>query len=149
MKLSKAILLTFLVLVSAPTIFADTVSNLALVKGTYAPPSDNLLKALSEDIHWIEMENGPYGGEFDGKKAITENIFANFGRDWEGFHPEPDNFIVDGDTVVVTGTYLGKFTPTGKNIAARFTHVFKIENNKITHFEQFTDTHLFHHVMHQ
>lgn len=151
MQLCKYVLLTFLVLVSAPAVVADTTSksNLAIVKATYAPPPDNLLNALSANIHWIEMANGPYGGEFEGKKAIIENIFSNFERDWQGFHPDPDNFVVNGDTVVVTGTYLGKFKPTGKNIAARFTHVFKVKNGEITHFEQFTDTHLFHQVMNQ
>lgn len=147
MKLSTSIFLTFFVL--TPAVFADSNSdsNLEIVKGTYAPPSDNLLNALSENIHWIEMENGPYCGKFDGKQAITENIFSNFGRDWEGFHPEPDNFIANGDTVVVTGTYIGMFKPTGKSIAARFTHIFKVANGKIIHFEQFTDTHLFYQVM--
>ena len=55
--------------------------------------------------------------------------------------------MANDENVVVTGTYKGKFMATGKDLAARFTHVYTLNKGKIVRFEQFTDTHLFHEVI--
>jgi ketosteroid isomerase-like protein len=123
----------------------DTSSNnLALIQSTYGPDIENLFNAFAPDIHWVEMVGGPYGGAFTGQEEIVANVFAPLGAEWEEFRPEPDNFVAEGNTVVVTGTYLGTNKATGKDIAARFTHVWALADGKIINFEQFTDTQAFH-----
>ncbi len=54
------------------------------------------------------------------------------GTEWEGFAAIPDEFIDAGDTVVVLGTYSGRYRSTGKSFQANFAHVWKIRTGKAT-----------------
>ena len=125
------------------TAIANAQSNIEIVQSTYAPPPDNLFAAMAPDIEWTEMVGLPFGGTFVGPDAIIANVFSNLQQDWEGFHPEPEQFIDGGDMIVVTGAYKGTNKATGKSVEARFTHVYTLDAGKIVKFEQFTDTHLF------
>lgn len=114
--------------------------SLAFIQGTYSANIENLFDALAPEFEWIEMANGPYEGTYNTLAELQENIFAHIGADWENFRPEPDGFVAQDDTVAVTGTYRGTFRQTGKELAARFTHVWQISDGMIVGFEQFTDT---------
>ncbi len=143
MWISKLILIVVL-LTTFNSGFADdhTKSNLDIIRSAYSPPADNLFNVMAADIEWIEMAGSPYGGVFVGAEAIGANVFSNLGKDWEGFHPEPDQFIDGGDKIIVTGVYKGMYKATGKTVAARFAHIYLLQNGKIVKFEQFTDTQL-------
>jgi ketosteroid isomerase-like protein len=128
---------------------ADSVgkSNLDIINSVYSPPPSNLFSVMAPDIEWVEMAGSPYGGVFVGADGVGANVFANFEKEWNGFHPEPDQFIESRDTVVVSGVYKGVYKATGKPVVARFAHIYTLKNGKIIKFEQFTDTHLFQEAM--
>ena len=99
-----------------------------------------------EDLTWVEMAGGPYGGVYDSAQSIVGNVFSRLGSEWDDFKLNPDVFLESPGYVTVIGRYTGAFKETGKNIDARVVHLWKEENGKI-YFEQFTDTALFYEAM--
>lgn len=97
---------------------------------------------MSPDIIWNEAESNPYadGNPYVGPDAVLAGVFARLGAEWTGFAATPEEFIVDGERVVALGRYTGAYNETGKSLDVPFVHVFTVENGKITHFQQYTDT---------
>jgi uncharacterized protein len=60
--------------------------------------------------------------------------------EWEAFSIHPARFHDAGDTVVVEGRYSGTYIATGTAIDQQCCHVFTFANDKLTQFQQFTDT---------
>jgi hypothetical protein len=92
------------------------------------------------DVSWTEAEGFPYAGTYVGADAILANVFMKLGSEWEGYAAIPQQFVADGDTVVVLGQYSGKYNATGKSFAAPFAHVWNLRDGKIIRFRQITDT---------
>ena len=101
-----------------------------------------VLGALAADVHWTEAEGGPYGGVSVGPQAVLDNVFMKLGADWDGYTASPEEFIADGDTVVVLGQYSAIYKATGKPFKAPFAHVWRLQDGKVQRFQQYTDTHL-------
>lgn len=99
-----------------------------------------VLGALAPDVRWTEMAGGPYGGLSIGRDAVLENVFMKLGTEWDGFSAAPREFVAQGDTVVVLGTYSGTYIATGKSFTAPFAHVWKVAGGTVATFEQYTDT---------
>ena len=99
-----------------------------------------VLGFLSADIEWTEAEGFPYAGTYKGPNAVLEGVFMKLGGEWDGYAAVPDEFIDAGDTVVVLGTYSGKYKTTGKSFQAKFAHVWSLRSGKAVRFLQYTDT---------
>ena len=102
-----------------------------------------ILAAFDPDIEWREAESNPYqpdGSPWRGGDAIMENLFVKLITDWDGFTVTPKEIHDAGDTVVIEGRYNGTHNATGKRLDAQFCHVARIQNGKITSFQQYTDT---------
>ena len=52
----------------------------------------------------------------------------------------PKTFHDAGDIVVVEGRIGGTYKATGKTIDAEFCHVWALSGEKVTSFQQYTDT---------
>ncbi len=119
-------------------------SNLNAVQGVYEAFAKGdipaVLAFLSPDIDWTEAEGFPYGGTYIGPNAVLDGVLMRLGTEWEGFAAIPDEFIDAGDTVVVLGTYSGRYKSTGKSFQANFAHVWKIQTGKAIRFVQYVDT---------
>lgn len=98
---------------------------------------------MAPDMVWNEALGHPYGGRYVGADAIVQNIMMPLGTQWEGFSVTNDRFLADGDTVVVLGTYRGRYKATGKDVVAPFAHVWTIRGGKVLSLQQHTDTALF------
>lgn len=94
------------------------------------------------NLEWLEMHGGPYGGVYKDAKSIREGVFDRLDRDWHDFVLTPQTFLEAGQAVVVIGTYIGTNKLTGKVLSARVVHLWQQKNEKL-YFEQFTDTALF------
>ena len=123
---------------------SDRDANTTLIRGIYdafaAGDLPAVLAAFSPAIRWHEAEGFPYGGLYEGPDAIVENVFARLGSEWDGFAAAPQQFVCDGDTVVVLGVYSGIYKATGKGFAAPLAHVWKIGDGRVVEFRQHTDT---------
>jgi ketosteroid isomerase-like protein len=96
-------------------------------------------KFCHDDIRWIAMDGMPEGGIHVGIKSVFEGYFprmmANFGE----FHAHPIEFLEIDDKVIVFGRYNGQ-SKAKRRFDVPFCHVYKIRDNKISQFNQFTDT---------
>jgi uncharacterized protein len=68
-----------------------------------------------------------------------EKIFPDILSNFDEFHAHPTEFLgIDVDEVIIFGAYHGK-SKLNKYFTAPFCHVYKIQDNKILQFRQFTD----------
>lgn len=107
----------------------------------------SVLDILSRDIEWTEAEGFPYGGTYQGHKAVLEGVFMRLGSEWNGFAAVPHEFIDGGETIVALGKYSGTYKKTGKSFQAEFAHVWNLRDGKAVRFVQYVDTLLVHRAL--
>ena len=106
----------------------------------FAVGDGDALGGLIGDTHWVEAAGGPYGGTYRGLAEVAKNVFGPIGRDVQGFTAVPDQILPVGDKqAIALGFYRG--TTAAGPLETRFAHLATIDGDRITHFEQFTDTH--------
>lgn len=120
-------------------------NNGEIIKGLYtslaAGDVPGVLGAMDPMIRWTEAEGFMYGGTYIGPDAIVENVFMKLATEWEAFSAVPGHFVDGGDgTVVVLGTYSGKYLATGRSVTVPFAHAWTLRDGKATEFQQYTDT---------
>ena len=104
---------------------------------------DAMLKAFDPKIEWQEAESHPYqpsGKPWIGGDAVLQNLFMRIGQEWDGFAIAAKTFYDVGDAVIVEGRYTGTFKATGKSLDAQCCVIWKIQNGKLTSFQQYLDT---------
>jgi uncharacterized protein len=95
----------------------------------------------SDDIRW-ENPNAPQlpnPGVTEGKDNVR-NLLMEIPNYWESFSVTPDEFIEQGDNVVVLGHTEGKAKQTGKEVKVPFVHVWRFSDGKATEALLLTDT---------
>jgi ketosteroid isomerase-like protein len=121
-------------------------SNIELIRGLYAAfakgDAPAVLGVMAPDIVWNEAENFLYADRnpYRGPQAILEGVFMRIGADFENFAVNPEEIIDGGDTIVMLGRYTGTFKATGKAINLQAAHVWRLQNAKVTGFQQYVDT---------
>ena len=105
----------------------------------FAGGDGDALGALLGDCRWVEAAGGPYGGTYHGLAEVAEKVFGPIGQKVQGFSAIPDDILPVGDKrAIALGFYRGS-TAAGP-FAIRFAHLVTVEGDRITRFEQFTDT---------
>ena len=119
------------------------VSNVELIKKFYTAfknqQKDIFLDMCDEKIQWQSAEGMPNGGTYVGKQEVFEKYFPDMLSNFKEFHAIPEQFTDMNDHVMVTGKYSG-ISNKDKSFEVQFSHVYHIQDNKITRFRQFTDT---------
>ena len=109
----------------------------------FAAGDTDALGSLIGDADWVEASGGPYGGRYRGLTEVAANVFGPIARDVESFSAVPDQLLQVGeDRALGLGFYRGT-TPAGP-LEIRFAHLATVDAGRITHLEQFTDTHEWH-----
>lgn len=120
--------------------------NIDTVKRMYelfaTKDNDAIKKILDENIKWNQMKGFPGGGQYVGPNAVFEKVFGGFRRDWTDWKATITRYIDSGDGVFVIGFYEGTYNATGKYMKADFACEYKVNDAKITEFNQYTDTFL-------
>ena len=120
--------------------------NLDLIRAIYdafaAGDIPAVLARMSPDIVWNEAENFPYadGNPYRGPEAILSGVFARLGGEWDGFAAVPEEYLDAGEVVVALGRYCGTWPATGRAMNAQMVHVWRVQDGKVTAFQQYTDT---------
>jgi ketosteroid isomerase-like protein len=118
----------------------DATTVLRNVYDAFAAGDGETLGRLLGDTYWVEAAGGPYGGVYRGLGEVAENVFNPIGRDVQDFIVNPDEILPVGDNRAIgLGFYRGR-TSAGP-LETRFAHLATVEDGRITHLEQFTDTH--------
>jgi uncharacterized protein len=119
-------------------------SNLDIVKRLYTAFSDRdqntILQIFDPNIEWIQNEGFPGGGRHFGVDAILNDVFAKFRSEWETWQAVVEEWLDAGDTIIALGEYRGTYKSTGKSTKAAFAHVYRLKDNRIIKFQQYTDT---------
>jgi len=101
---------------------------------------EGMVADLAEDCRWIEMPGSPCAGTHIGMQAIIDNVFAALAGKFDGFSFALERLMDAGDEVIGIGHYSGTHRQTGTPFRARVLHLWQVNNEKITRFEQFADT---------
>ncbi len=119
-------------------------SNLDIVRAHYTASAagdiDAMMVNVSAQVRWTEMAGFPCAGTWVGPQAVIDNVFAVLGKEWENYRFELQTLIDGGENIVGVGTYRGVYRATGKEVQARVTHVWTLQDGMVVAFEQFTDT---------
>lgn len=62
---------------------------------------DALRATLAPDVEWTEMAGFPLAGTYRTPEGVTSNVMEVLGRDWDGWAAHDDQYVVDGENVVV------------------------------------------------
>jgi ketosteroid isomerase-like protein len=94
-----------------------------------------------DDIRWEGSESTriPGNGVHEGKQAIAGSLQETV-QAYDSFSVTPDEFIEDGDTVVVLSHAEAKGKDTGKEVKLPFVHVWRFSDGKATEVQALTDT---------
>lgn len=116
-----------------------------LKEGYEAFGSGDVQKAtenFADDVRWegSNSDRIPGSGTYTGPEEIIQKAWAVIPENFEEFNLEPDEFIEDGDTVVVLGHSTAKTKSTGKDIKVPFVHVWRFEGGKVKRAQVLTDT---------
>lgn len=100
-----------------------------------------LLALYSEDIDWHlpEIENIPFTGKRKGREAVA-GFFRSVSETQDVLAFNPQEFIAQGDRVVVLGNYSWRVKATGREYSSDWAHVVTVRNGKIVGFKEYTDT---------
>lgn len=101
---------------------------------------DGMLAVLSDNVRWTEMAGFSCAGTYIGQEEIFRNVFQRLADEWDDYTASITEIVPAGDTVIGLGTYSGTHKKTGKRFEARVAHVWRVHDDKVVAFEQFTDT---------
>ena len=96
---------------------------------------------FADDIRWENPEAPqlPNSGVTEGKDQIKQ-LFAELGNYWSSFAITPDEFIDQGDTVVVLSHSESTGKDTGKDVKLPWVHIWRFRDGKVTEVQALTDT---------
>jgi len=99
-----------------------------------------LRATMAPDVEWTEMAGFPLAGTYRTPEGVTSNVMEVLGRDWDGWTAHDDNYVVDGEHVVVLARYTATHRKTERKLNVRVAHHFIVRGGLIVRFEQFVDT---------
>lgn len=121
-------------------------TNIDLVKQGYDAFAKGdiprLLGYFAQDIEWTlpEVEGIAFTGKRRGLSQVAEFFKLMDGaQDTREFLA--DEYIAQGDRVVVLGHCTYTVKATGADYSDAWTHVFTIKNGKVSSFREYSDTH--------
>jgi uncharacterized protein len=119
--------------------------NTRLVQQFYqsqkAGDMESLLNSLARDVQWelSEMENVPFAGKWQGREGVGQ-FFGKLSEVQDVVEFEPEEYIAQGNKVVVLGRFTMRIKATGRNVSSPWAHVWTVENGQITRFYEYVDT---------
>jgi uncharacterized protein len=99
------------------------------------------LNSLAEDVQWQlpEMENVPFAGKWQGREGVGQ-FFSKVFEVQDVVEFEPEEYIAQGDKVVVLGRFLMRLKATGREFGSDWAHVWTVKGGKIVRFYEYVDT---------
>jgi len=102
---------------------------------------EGFLNMFSDDVSWEtpKVENTPYNGKIKGKENLVKWI-TGFTEAEEMTVFEQDEFIAQGNRIVMLGHCENRVKSTNKEYETHLVHIFTIKDGKITEFLILFDT---------
>lgn len=102
---------------------------------------EGFLNMFSDDVTWETpiIENTPFNGKISGKENLA-NWITMYSEAEEMTVFEQDEFIAQGDKVVVLGHCTTRTKSTNKEYDTNLGHILTVKDDKITGFLELFDT---------
>jgi uncharacterized protein len=102
---------------------------------------ESLLNFLARDVQWElpAMENVPFAGKWLGREGVGQ-FFGQVSKVQDVAEFEPEEYIAQGNKVIVPGRFTMRIKATGRNVSSTRAHVWTVENGQITRFYEYVDT---------
>jgi len=121
--------------------------NTQVVKDAYAAFGRGDVAAIvnlcDESVEWhgVVGTEGvlPQSGVRHGKPAVAE-FFKQVSDSTDFLTFEPQEFVAQGDRVVVIGRYSARMKPSGQQYASGWVMLFTVRNGMITKFAGYSDS---------
>jgi ketosteroid isomerase-like protein len=118
--------------------------NVQTVKDFFAAmgsgDKQRLLALVAEDIEWIiPGENWPLAGTHRGRTGLAE-VIQKASEEIEMTHPEPSEYVAQGDRVLVVGVATGKIKATNRPFKDDWVFAITVRNGKVTKIREYIDT---------
>jgi ketosteroid isomerase-like protein len=124
--------------------------NVALLKETYSQWTSQKgasfecwMNIIADDISLTSLADGAPEMAFTARrngKAEILSYHEELARDWEMVFQEMDEFIAQGDRVVVIGRMAWRNRATGKVVETPKLDVWRLQDGKAVNFVEFYDT---------
>lgn len=98
---------------------------------------EKLAETVSDDTHWIYHGTHIIPKGTFGKKEGVKEFFTNIFERTEIINFETEQFIVEGNTVVVLGNEHQKVKRSGRELKQKWVQIYTVENDLITKMEEF------------
>ena len=128
----------------------DTKTNVEILREGYrlwndskAESVDYWLGLLAEDVQWCSIGDGAPGLEFSktrSSKAEVVEYLQELGSEWNLIHYSVEEFVAEGDRVVVLGNCGWCNKRTGRTVESPKADFFRLKDGKIVEFFEFFDT---------
>jgi uncharacterized protein len=102
---------------------------------------DAVKDGWADDIEWEnpQFEKGPRPGVIRGKDAIVQ-MFGEVLGEFDDIDMAPDEYVEQGDTVVVLAHFKGTAKQTGQAVEMPYVYVWRMKDGKATRCQFLTDT---------
>jgi hypothetical protein len=123
----------------------DSDQNKQLVMRAYGLFGQGDIKGVvamcTDDVCWLsaDIAQVPFSGTFNGRFEVGE-FFAGMEGSVDTLRFTPQDFIAEGDKVVVTGEARWQVKATGAQFESDWVHVFTLRDGQVKRFAQYTDT---------
>lgn len=115
----------------------------ALWNDSKANSMEHWMNLLADGVHWGSISDQTPGMGFSRACQCKDDVaryFEEMGRDWEMLHYRVDEYIAQGDRVVVLANCAWKNRATGKTAETKKADIIRMQDGKIVEFFEFLDT---------
>ena len=98
--------------------------------------------AMDPTIEWMEPEapGYPFGGVHRGPQEVVDKVFALLQTYYQEIAFLPQEFVDDGDRVLILGESRGKAKASGTSFQVSFVQIVTFRDGKWTRFQHYTNT---------
>src|SRR5262245_60585938 len=110
---------------------------------TRGQSADDWLEFMADDVRVRSLADGAAGMEFSAPrtgKAALAGYFSSLHAGWEMLYYAADEFVADGDRVVVFGRCAFRNRRTGKTAETPVIHRWRFRDGLAVEFSEFYDT---------
>ena len=129
---------------------SDETANVAVLKDAYrrwhdsrGGSVDHWMSICDENIKFGSLAQGTTGVEYLTAYSARDELKKYFNgllRDWEMIEYRPDEFVAQGDRVVMIGHCSWRAKTSGKVVSTPKADVWRFANGKAVEFYEFFDT---------
>jgi ketosteroid isomerase-like protein len=108
-----------------------------------AASAQHWMDMIADDVRWRSLGDGAAGAEFTkecGSKQEVLRYFEQMGAQWTLISYDANEFIAQGDCVVMLGSCEWKHRQTGKAVKTPKVDVMRFRDGKIVDFMEYYDT---------